>query len=99
MFGLYRNIQANLAGNVLPVSTALVVVVVKPLWVLNGSVTGALVSSGGASGVMVASCVGVVAGRVSCTVGFGADGIVGRGTTGADERVGTRVVEQESLSL
>lgn len=73
--------------------------VVKPLWVLTASVTGALVSTGGTSGVMVASCAGDVAGRVSCTVGFGAGGMVGRGTTGADESVGTRFVGQQPLGL
>lgn len=73
--------------------------VVKPLWVLTDSVTGALVPAGSTSGVMVASGAGRVAGRVSCAVGVGADGMVGRGATGAEERVGTRFVGQEPFSL
>lgn len=98
--GFYRNIQANLAGNDLPVSTALTVVV-KPLSVLTGTVTGALVPTGGASSVLVASGAGVVAGRFRGVAGFGvgAGAMVGRATMKADESVGTRFVGQELFSL
>lgn len=89
------NIQANRAGNVLPVSTA-PAMVVKLLRVLTVSVAGVLVSNGGAAlGRMAGSWVGRAAGRVGCTVGLGADEMVERGITGADEMV----VEKEPFSL
>lgn len=64
--------------------------------VLTDSVAGALVSTGSTSGVMVASGAG---GVVSCTVGLGGDGMVGRGATGAEEKVGTRFFGQEAFGL
>ena len=79
--------KANLTGNILPVSTGLMVVM-KPLWVLTGSVTGAVVSTGATvvttSGVTVVIGAAVVAG----SVGSGRAGRVGRCTTGVGGTVG-----------
>lgn len=71
----------------------------KLLWVVNGSVTGPLVSTGGASDIVAGSCVEGIAGRVSCVAGLGAVGMVGGGTWGTDEIVGTGFVGQEPFSL
>lgn len=85
--------KANLTGNILPVSIALMVVK-KPLWVLTGSVTGAVVSTGTtvvttAGMLVVVSGATVAAGSVGCMVGSGSGGRVGgRSTTGV---VGTAV--------
>lgn len=99
--------KANLTGNILPVSTALTVVK-KPLWVLTGSVTGAVVSTGATvvtnTGMMVVvSGATVVAGRVGCTVGCtvgsGSGGGVGTSTTGAVGTVGSDFVGHGPFSL
>lgn len=80
--------KSNLTRIVLPVSTGLTVVM-KPLWVLTGSVTGAVVSTTDmvvvTAGVVVTGRVGgavgwytsVVAGRVGGTVGRYTTGVVG----------------------
>lgn len=94
--------KANLTGNILPVSTALMVVM-KPLWVLTGSVTGAVVSTGATvvtnTGMMVVSGATVVAGRVGSTVGSGRGGSVGRCTTGGVGTVGSDFVGHGPLNL
>lgn len=83
--------EANLTGNVLPGLT----VVMRPLWVLTGSVTAAVVSTGApvvttTIGVMVVGGATVVAGRVGSTVASGrAGGAVERCTTGVVGGVGT----------
>lgn len=91
--------KANLTGKILPVSTA-PMVVMKPLWVLTGSVTGAVVST---TGVMVVSGADVATGRVCCTGGSGGDGggggRVGRSTMGAVGTVGCGFVGHGPLSL
>lgn len=83
--------KANLTGNILPVSTGLMVVM-KQLWVLTGSVTAAVVSTGATvvttSGVMVVIGTTVVAGSVGSTVGSGRAGRVGRCSTGVGGTVG-----------
>ena len=80
--------KANLTGKILPVSTALTVVT-KPLWVLTGSVTGAVVST---AGVMVVSGASVATGRVCCTGGSDGGG-------GGGGRVGCGFVGHGPLSL
>lgn len=95
--------KANLTGNILPVSTALTVVK-KPLWVLTGSVMGAVVSTGAPvvtnTGMMVVvSGATVVAGRVGCTVGSGSGGRVGTSTTGVVGTVGSDFVGHGPFSL
>ncbi len=94
--------KANLTGNILPVSTALTVVV-KPLWVLTGSVTEAVVSRGATvvtnTGMVVVRGAIVVAGRVGSTVGSGRAGRVGRCTTGVVGTVGSDFAGQGPFSL
>lgn len=85
--------KANLTGNNLPVSTALTVVK-RPLWVLTGSVTGAVVCTGATvvttSGTMVVlRSTTVVAGRVGCTIGSSGGGKVGTSSTGLAGTVGS----------
>lgn len=70
--------KANLTGNILPVGTGLTVVM-KPLWVLTGSVTGVVVFPGGTAvtgGTALAGRVGRIAGS----------GSVGGRTTGEGQR-------------
>lgn len=95
--------KANLTGNILPVSTGLTVVM-KPLWVLTSSVTGAVVSTGSTvvttTGRMVVTGATVVSGRVGCTVGSGrVGGTVGRCTTGAVGSVGSDFVGHGPFNL
>lgn len=96
----------NLTGIILPVSTALTVVM-TPLWVLTGSVTGAVVSTGATvvttTGMVVVSGAMVVAGRVGCTVGCtvgsGSGRRVGMSTTGVVGTVGCDFVGHGPFSL
>lgn len=77
----------------------------EPLWVLTGSVTGAVVSTGGSvvtnTGMMVVSGATVVAGRVGGSVGAGEVGrMIGRGTTtGGVGTVGPDFVGQGPLNF
>lgn len=99
--------KANLTGNILPVSTGLMVVM-KPLWVLTGSVTGVLVSTGGGTvvtttgmlvvtGTTVAACRvgGSVGSVVCCNVGR----MMGRCTTGLVGTLGFDFVGQGPFRL
>lgn len=95
--------KQNLTGNILPVSTGLTVVM-KPLWVLTGSVTGAVVSTGGTvvttTGRMVVDGAAVVAGSAGGTVGSGrVGGTGGRCTTGVVGTVGSDFVEHGPFNL
>lgn len=95
--------KANPTGNILPVSTGLTVVM-KPLWVLTGSVTEAGVSTGASvvttTGMMDVTGATVVAGRVAGTVGSGrVGGTVGRYTTGVVGTVGSDSVGHGPFSL
>lgn len=95
--------KSNLTGNILPVFTGLTVVM-KPLWVLTGSVTGAVVSTGGSvvttTGATVVSGATVVDGRAGGTVDSGRVGwTVGRCTTGVVGTVGFDFVGHGPLNL
>lgn len=78
--------KANLTGNILPVGTGLTVVM-KPLWVLTGSVTGVVVFPGGTvvtnTGITAVTGATVLAGRVGRIVGSGS---AGARTTGEGQR-------------
>lgn len=84
--------KAILPGNILPVSTGLMVVM-SPLWVLTSCVQGAEVSTGDAVGMMNVTGATPVAGKVGCFVDSGR---FGRTTTGAAV---TRFVGHEVFSL
>lgn len=101
--------KANLTRNILPVSPGLTVVM-KPLWVLTGSVTGAVVSTGSTvvftTGMVVVTGGFVVAGRVGSAVGWYATvvagrvgRVVGRCTTGVVSTVGSGIVGQGPFNL
>lgn len=94
--------KANLTGNILPALT----VVKTPLWVLTGSVTAALVSTGASvvttSGrAVVLRSTTVVGGRVGRNVGSagGGGGRVGTRATGVLAMVGTGFFRHTSFHL
>lgn len=97
--------KANLTGNILPVSTGLTVLM-KPLWVLTGSITGAaVVSTGGGTvvtdtGGTVVSGAAVVTGRLGSSVGSGRVArTVGRCTMGVVGTVGSDFVGHGPFTL
>lgn len=96
--------KANLTGNILPALT----VVKRPLWVLTGSVTAAVVSTGvsvvttsGSRAVVLRSTTVVAAGRVGRNVGSGGGGggTVGTRATGVVATVGTGFFRHTSFHL
>lgn len=101
MFGLGWR-EANLTGNILPALT----VVKRPLWVLTGSVTAAVVSTGASvvttSGrAVVLRSTTVVGGMVGRNVGSagGGGGKVGTRATGVVATVGTGFFRHTSFHL
>lgn len=95
--------KANLTGNILPALT----VVKRPLWVLTGSVTAVVVSTGASvvttSGraVVLRSTTVVGAGRVGRSVGSGGGGggTIGTRATGVVATVGTGFFRHTSFHL
>lgn len=74
-----------------------------PLWVLTGSVTGTVVSTGATvvttTGPMVVSGATIAAGRVGCRVGCRVGGRVGRSTMGGVGTAGSDSVGHGPFSL